>query len=41
MGFVVLCPLFRGGDMFTPRSVKDVYVSIFSKHFKNRKLVVV
>jgi hypothetical protein len=40
-GSVFCCPLFKGGDMFTPRIVKRVYVSIFSKHYKNRRLVVV
>jgi hypothetical protein len=33
-GKVVLCPLYCGGDKFTPRSVKPVLVSVFSKHLR-------
>jgi hypothetical protein len=34
MGNISLCSLFEGGHKFTPRSVKLVHISVFSKHLR-------
>jgi len=35
-GNIFVCPLFRGGDMFTLRKITPVHVSVFSKHVLRR-----
>ena len=34
MGNVCVCPLFRGGNMFTPRKVVSVDGFVFSEHLR-------